>query len=104
MSDITFVASDTGPSVSGTIIDSTNAPVNLTGATVKFQMRLLYERRFAVDAVAIIVNAAAGTVRYDWMAGDLALAGEYQSQWQVTYPGGVRETTDPPNTITIRAA
>lgn len=103
MSDIVLVAGNTAPSISGVITDINGAVVPLTGATVKFQMRLLYERRFAVDATAVIVNATTGSVRYDWAAADLANAGEYQSQWQTTNSGGTIQTTTPANTITVRS-
>jgi hypothetical protein len=42
-------------------------------------------------------------VRYDWADGDLARPGEYICQWEVTWNDGTTQTTDPPNTITVRA-
>lgn len=104
MSEIVFVQDDTGPSVSGALTDSTGVPIDLTSATVRFQMRLAVDRRFAVDAPAVIVNADAGTVRYDWVAGDLRGTGDYVSRWQITYGGGTVEHTEPENTITVEPA
>ena|SRR5215831_17804098 len=102
MSDLTFVQGDNAPPINGAILDSSGAPVSLSGATVKFQMRLVGDRRYTVDATAEIVDATAGTVRYTWQDGDLDTAGNYQTQWQVTFAGNQVETTDPVNTVTIR--
>ena len=102
MADVEFVRGDNGPSLNGTLTDQTGAPVDLTSASVLFQMRLTDDRRFTVNSTAVIVNATAGTVRYDWAAGQLDIAGDYEAQWQVTFPGGSVQTTDPANTITVR--
>lgn len=104
MADVEFVAGDSGPSLSGTLTDPrTGLPINLTGAAVTFQMRLADDRRFTVSATAAIVSPTAGTVRYDWAAGDLRTPGDYQCQWRITFSGGSIQTTDPANTITVRA-
>lgn len=103
MSDVTFVQSDSAPSLSGTLTDPDGNPINLTSASVKFQMRLADDRRYTVNSDAVVVSAAAGTVRYDWAAGDLATPGDYVCQWQITFAGGAIQTTDPANTITIRS-
>jgi hypothetical protein len=103
VADVEFVRGDSGPSLNGTLTDQTGAPVNLTGASVKFQMRFADDRRFAVNSAAVIVSATAGTVRYDWVAGQLDIAGDYEAQWQITFPGPVIQTTDPANTIMVRA-
>ena len=102
MSDITFVADDTGPSLTGTLTNADGTPFDLTSAaSVRFQMRLLADRRWLVNAVATIVDAAAGTVRYDWQAGDLATPGEMSSRWFITFTDTTTEHTDPENTITV---
>lgn len=103
MADLTLVASDTAPSVFGTITDVDGNPRNLTDATVRFQMRLAMDRRFTVDASAVVVTALEGRVRYDWQAGDLATAGDYVSRWRITYQDGSIEHTEPENTISVEA-
>lgn len=105
MSDFTIVAGDTAPSLNGTLTDTLNAPLNLTGATVRFQMRLTGDGRYIVDADAVIVGSAAdGLVRYDWEEGDTTLAGNYFSRWQITYTDGTVQHTEPENTITVDPA
>lgn len=103
MSDLTFVQADDAPSVSGTLTNPDGTPFVLTGATVRFQMRLATDRRFAVDAVATITDDTGGLVRYDWAAGDLAAAGDYVARWKIILPGGDVQHSDPLNTITVAA-
>lgn len=101
---LTFVQGDTAPDIE-TVIHEEDTPaniVNLTNCTVRFQMRRPDDRRFTVNAVATITNAGAGACRYTWGANDLAVPGEYQIQWEVTYQGGKIQTTAPTETITIR--
>jgi hypothetical protein len=101
MSDLEFTIGDTAPSVFGVLAFADGTPIDLTDATVRFQMRLIVERRFLVDAVATIVTADAGEVRYDWETGDLDTDGEYVSRWQITYDDGRQQRTIPANTITV---
>ena len=103
MADV-LVAGDTGPAITGTIHkrgDTTDVE-DLSGASVKFQMRRARDRKLMVDADADIVTAASGTVSYTLEANDTAIAGDYQYQWQVTYPDGKKQTTYDPKELTIR--
>jgi len=100
---LTFVEGDTGPAINGTIVlTGTTTPVDLTGATVKFQMRKDNDRRYQVDATASIVSPSGGTVTYSWGANDLANPGPYLAQWEITFSGGIKQTTDPPVDIIVR--
>lgn len=100
MSDLSFIRADTAPSVFGTLAVG-GVAVNLTGATVKFQMRRATDYRLAVNAAATVVSPSAGTVRYDWAVGDLAIPGEYISRWQVTFSDTTVQHSEPENTITV---
>jgi hypothetical protein len=67
-------------------------PVNLAGATVRFNMR--------VPGAAVVVNRAAAsvaalpdpTLRYDWSAPDTATPGLFEAEFEVTYADGKVET------------
>lgn len=102
---LTFVQANTAPDIAGFIhLESDEAtPADLTGATIRFQMRKPQDRRFTVNALADIVGAPTdGNVKYSWGPTDLAVTGDYQVQWEITYPDGKVQTTTPPDLITVR--
>lgn len=101
----TWVQGDTGPSLLATLHDQTDTtvPLDLTFAEqVKFQMRKSDDKRYTVNALATIVNAATGRVRYAWGPNDLAVPGDYEVQFEVTFVDGMVQTTATPSLITVR--
>lgn len=104
MADVTLVQGDTGPSINGALkLTATQLPLDLTNAAeIRFQMRQDNDRHYTVDEVAVVVDAEDGTVRYDWADGDLSVFGEYICQWQIEWSDGTFQTTEPPNTLTVR--
>ena len=103
MADVTLVQGDTQPSIYGTLTVG-GMVLDLTGATVKFQMRLTSEYRYLVDAAATVLSPTAGTVRYDWSDGDLATPGDYIARWEVVFADSTVQHSEPENTITVEAA
>lgn len=104
MADLTFVVGDDAPSIFGTITNTDGTPFSLSGCSVRFLMRSLVDGRATVDASAVIVDATAGSVRYDWAAGDLAEPGNYEMRWRITFGDGSVTHTEPENTISVEAA
>jgi len=103
MAEKTFVQGDTAPDITALISRSdTGDPIDLTDSTVQFQMRKQDDRRFTVNGLADIIDAIAGKVAYSWGPNDLATPGDYLVQWEITFVDDKIETTDPPNSITIR--
>jgi len=104
MSTLTFVQGDTAPDIASTLhaLDDPETVLDLTGCTVRFQMRKPDDRRFTVNAVANILDVDGGVVRYRWGPNDLAVSGEYQVQWHVTYPDAREQTTSDTETILVR--
>lgn len=103
MSDLTFVAGDTAPSIFGTLSNITTD--ELTDAQeIRFRMRLAMDRRWSVDGTAVLVDASTKSVRYDWATGDLDQPGEYISRWFVVFEDDAMEHSSPGNTIAIEPA
>lgn len=61
-------------------------PVDLTGATVLFILRR--PKGAVITGTATIGSpATAGAVQYISQPGDLAVCGDHEQVWQVTWPG-----------------
>lgn len=102
--ELVFVQGDTGPDIAA-VLHVKGEPTNfidLTGATVKFQMRKPDDRVYTVDAAATVVDAAAGDVLYQWGPNDLGTPGIYQVQWEITFPSGRKQTNATANLIEVR--
>jgi hypothetical protein len=92
---ISIKAHDRLPSVEAILGFASGAVEDLsTASAVHFIMR---DRQSPtgppkVDSPAIIVDALAGSVRYDWGVGDTDTPGTYNAEWQVTYTDGRKQT------------
>ena len=104
MADLSLVQGDSKPDVLGTLVDAvTGSPIDLSNVdTVKFQMRETNDRRYTVNALALVTDAVNGKVRYSWAADDLARPGTFQAQWELTFNDATVQTTDPVNSIVVR--
>lgn len=106
MADIAiFVQGNTKPDITANIHDEADPtqPLDLTGCSVKFQMRQPNYKNFVINRSCTIVGSPAlGNVSYAWAANDLATPGDYECQWEVTFPDTSIQTTAHPVTVTVR--
>jgi hypothetical protein len=73
--------------------DAFGSPVNVTGATIVFSMRLKPAGAVkVVTQAAVVVAAGTGRVRYEWTASNTDTANEYEGEFQVTYANGKIQT------------
>jgi len=85
----------TVPAIADRLLDATNAPLNLTGATVLFMFGSVVSGSASVLGTAQITSATTGDVRYAWGTADLANPGLYYAGWQVRYAGTLGVETLP---------
>jgi len=88
-------ANDTASFITREIKDAFGAPVNVTGATVVFSMRVKPAGDMKITRQpGVVVTAGTGRVRYEWdsSAGDTNTADEYEGEFQVTYANGKIQT------------
>jgi hypothetical protein len=91
--DILIRQNDTAPAVSATLLDNVGNPLNLTGATVKFNMRNQLTKVAVISLGSVtIVNATAGQVSYVWQAADTLNNGNFEAEFLVTFADATKET------------
>ena len=100
MATVYVKQNDTLPSINATIKDDNSTVIDLTGATVKFFMNDSTGTN-KVDGTGELVVAASGTVKYDWVTGDLDTVGIYSAEFQITFIGGTILTAPSSGYITI---
>jgi len=93
---------DTSPAILKQFLDASGTKANLTGATVKFSMAMVGGVVVINKATATVfvgtlpsgtaVTAADGWMRYAWLAGNTATAGEANAEFEVTFGDGTIET------------
>jgi 5-hydroxyisourate hydrolase-like protein (transthyretin family) len=82
-----FIAQhDTADVIERTLRNAFGVAVNLTGATLKFSMRLKPGGAVKISALlGTIVDAVNGRVRYEFVAANTDTSGEYEAEFQVEY-------------------
>lgn len=84
---------DREPSIRVNVKNVDGSAFNLTGYTSpRFIMRSPGATLPKVDQPAVLEDAAAGVVRYDWATDDTDTTGTFEAEVEITTPGGKKQT------------
>lgn len=99
-----LVQGDTRPTLIAYLHDADDPTgyIDLTDATVLFQMRKADDKVYTVNAAATILDLPTAKVSYTLGVNDLNVPGDYVVQWEVTYVDGGKQTTATPLKVTVR--
>jgi hypothetical protein len=89
---------DTSPA----LLFQIDPPVNLTAATVVFNMRARGGAVVVNRAPASVPSLPNPTLRYDWTAPNTAEVGTFEAEFEVTYGDGAIETWPNDGYIAVR--
>jgi len=76
-------------------LDDGGTPLDLTSATVVYTLRNRATGALAVERGAVTLanqTTNPGEAYYVWRPGDTDTAGEYEEEWEITYPDTRKET------------
>lgn len=91
--DFKFVQGDTHIAATDQLSFSDGTTPNLTGATVKFQMRSLASTTpLSLTGTTTVTDNLAGKVQFAPTAADTATPGEFMANWLVTFGDGSQMT------------
>lgn len=106
MPAFTIKKDDLEPALNATLsLVADGTPLDLTDA-VSVAFRMWRQRvtggAYKASGAATIVDAAAGTVRYTWAAGDTSEAGDFLAEFVVTWAGSRPQTVPTAGAIHVR--
>ncbi len=81
----TIKQGDTLPVITATLTGADGNPIDLTGASVKFNMRRRSTPVIDHGTCTIVGAATDGVVSYAWTAEDTANDGEYRAEFEITF-------------------
>jgi hypothetical protein len=84
---------DNTPRLDVALQDDKGRPVDLTGATTVFHMRNSADDTLKIDGGSTTILAATrGELRYSWTVANTNTAGNFEAEFQVTYPDTTIQT------------
>lgn len=92
MADVVMKTGDTAVVLTSTLRDGAGVVVNLTGASVKWNMRKVGSRLLKVSAAGTVVTPLGGVVSYTWVTADVNEPGMFHGEWEVTFASGAKES------------
>jgi len=115
---ISLVAGDTAPPITYTLRDSntaapgqtldpdnpaTWAPINLTGATVRFYVRAIGSAVLKDTVVGTLITPASGVVALIWNPTTLDTPGQYEVETEITFADNSVQTVYQLTRLKVRA-
>lgn len=94
---------DTSPAFECIFKDGNGSPVDLTGATVIFKMRLAPAGavKIAAGSMGAVGSAVNGRQKYGWSATDVDTKGTYEAQGRATFSNGDVRTFPPTGYVIV---
>jgi len=69
--------------------DGNKLPIDITGAAVKFLMKLENSTSLKIDSTGVTIDdSTGGQVTYPWSTGDLDTDGSYLAEFEITFGSG----------------
>jgi hypothetical protein len=93
---------DTGKSIVATLMNGDGTVINLAGCSVKIIISTNVGATATVNRAVTVTDAANGIVTYTPLAADVATAGTYMAEWEVTTAGALVFTVPDPGYDTIQ--
>lgn len=94
--ELTFTLRDSNTAATGKTLSATDettwAPINLTGASVKLRIRELGSTVVKSTLTCTVTDASNGEVATDFPTGTLDTAGIFEGELEVTFAGGGIQT------------
>lgn len=75
---------DTKPDIQATVLDDNDTAIDVSGATIEFQMSSI-DGTNKISSAGSIVTAASGIIKYVWSADDLDTVGTFNASFQITF-------------------
>ena len=93
MADFWWKQHDTAPMLQVQLLDSNGNAVDVTNSSISFIMRTVPGTGSAkVNSSATIVDGVNGVIGYTPIGANTDTAGTFVAEWQVTFPGGAKQT------------
>ena len=96
--ELTFTLKDSNTAATGLTLDPNNdatwAPINLTGATVRFRIRELGSTTVKSTLTCTTTDATAGKVATDFPTGTLDTAGTFEGELEISFSDGGKQTVN----------